>query len=836
MSGARLIEKFCRDSRKKYLNLLSMKDREDVIKLVNALKDKHKPTRLNDTFLFDELEMWVRNQMIYVRPQELSNLSEKSVKKSIESKLKNLKISQVSIERYNSTKIVNMIDFKRRKPGTSIIPPAPENLIKNLLIKHKSFQFDSKIFYQIPVQVALDREKYGPKCMSDMLAYLGFENLPESTMYDLIWYLYLYNHPLKVGLTNAENKYLSKLSREKLVELIKSKSNMLIKGNPGFTRASALFTLNSGIVIPGILETEINSDNYAKAEILPSNLIMYIVKHSEAYHRDKKPKITSTIFLRLMRGPYYSIGQLFYHFYDDIIRVNNKLYIQALYDLYQKHPILTDRIIRDLFSMQRTGFAYYINKYMTDKDSYVNRLINLDNKHELDNIPPLSSIDHPRVYKMLVNTDNTNTVALMSKLLEKYTSMELYMYYDLPETEPSRIYREALILAILVSYTRIRWRFYDNGTCQNSSIENVITLETKSDMDKNDPVNPTFVYGVPGIGMCYQLDELMTAFEPIDGVYKFINPDFNQNNILVNDITNQPVTKEFTTESIQQLRELVYDRLDVIADESESIEYKNSLEKFLLLIDKGLEFKLDTNRQFNIYMQEYRKFDQKQTELVNEFFAWLFIFGMWMRYWRGPMYPWPERRITNISSKDRSKQGRCDAPERDQYVIIQSRVYNMFMEKFSQQGILDWLEKLPIIDYRFNTEQFTVSSIEKITEVITRITIGDYCQGIGGDKIPACAYIYITRKLSEHTLSDSDLVNYLQKYLPLLLDMDRVAVNSLLADFNPTELKPGETQPILIKILLERKKELDTKTSIKLPKFIPRNIEPNVHTSREQDI
>lgn len=840
-----IVKEFCRTRHAPYLNYLTMEDKNDVFKLVDALiRKKYKPrnkSEFSDDTVYYSILVWAELQRNYIRPAELVNLSEKNILKSILDKFKKQKISPARLETcfkhhddYTNTNTITNIVTK--VPDVPITPPTPENLIKNLLAKNNLFQFDSFIFYQIPVQIALEREKYGPKCMSDMLAYLGFENLPENTMYDLLCYLYVYEEPLRTGLTNEENRYLSKLSLEKLTELIRA--NIPPKVNKHvlmFTKASALFTLNSGFTVddffPDNTRDLTKEKSYISVQSMPSNLILYATKHGATKN--------ATPIEKFRTGPYHYVGQIAKN-----LKGEKDIYLEKLYKIYKTNRKIADKIIMDLFLLNNR-LSTLAKHYIPDEhnNSYINNLVKLDNSGIPIISPQFTKNDHLEFYRLIRNDMADRGINFdtnpMEKILENYTTYDLATYYkhDISESNNTREY---LLFKILEMYQDNSWYMYTGNECQNDLLVDPISLDKKSDINKYNPDDPTFVYGIPGVGMCYQLDELMAAFEPIDGVYRFINPDFTGRDTLVDQITGERIGKEFSINCIKNLRHLVYDALDTAQDKLIIIPYKDKLEKFLMLIDKGLEYNSDVAKNLNKMIAQYRSFTLEQTQLVNKVFTWLFMFGMWMRFWRGPGYLWPEERIKLLSEKQREEQGRCDEQERDGYTTIQGRVYTLLREKMTKQGIINWFDKLPMINYKFRTNpniHTTISSYETINQDLEGLFSGKDCQGIGGDIIPTCAYVYITRKLPSNIMSDSDFVLYLEKYLPPILDDESIVVNNLISEFNPTEIKSGESEIKLVTAIKRRKQALSkSHTGIKLPPFDTNKFMPNLHTRREQDV
>jgi hypothetical protein len=351
------------------------------------------------------------------------------------------------------------------------------------------------------------------------------------------------------------------------------------------------------------------------------------------------------------------------------------------------------------------------------------------------------------------------------------------------------------------------WR-WDHDHCQNDNTYNIVENEYHGSMNKNDPSNPTLSYGLLANYRCYQLNELISTWTADNN---FIVPDYHPRNQGIDPTTNRPYASKFPLQSMHQLQQLL----------SESKGY--NVELLSDLITKILKKKSTHN--VTALREEYNNLAQGQRYFIKLFVAWIFLYGMWMRFWKGPGYDWAyDPRDTNV----------CIPSSRDEHILLQNNVYLALRDKWERVPILaKWIKQLPTVDYNFTSKDVEYLP-DTMIHTIDQFLSGIECMGLGGDIFLQTGYYLITSVL------DEDLDTFLSKMLPPLLSIERQIVT--------TQLSPGsEIYPYIqamnhgtyidedirdkIRVLNERNYELNQST-IQLAAFDPTKIVKNKHINR----
>jgi len=63
--------------------------------------------------------------------------------------------------------------------------------------------------------------------------------------------------------------------------------------------------------------------------------------------------------------------------------------------------------------------------------------------------------------------------------------------------------------------------------------------------------------------------------------------------------------------------------------------------------------------------RQYDSFTNNQKEIVHKYIAWLFMYSMWMRFWKGPGFPWPITKVNVRRQLDRITHHRSSPEDRD---------------------------------------------------------------------------------------------------------------------------------------------------------------------------
>lgn len=576
--------------------------------------------------------------------------------------------------------------------------------------------------------------------------------------YDLLWYLFISEDPFRNNLTKKERSYVLKASRNELQEILGDRYN------GASDRASMIFTILSGQIIPAI--------KYGDTEFLNR------YKQIKSYNSDvvyNLAFVANDIMIDHNNGTYNVYGP-----YTNL----------SLYNPSPIESIISNTKNEDFMTMiEKLGIGPIFNlEFMTDLEKIkflqgeISLYHNVFNRDTNIGLPP--------------NLINKNRNEIINIIL-KYTNIELINAYEPRGRWNSRAELIKLICDDILDGPK--WSIHSIQYCTNDDTINVITAESHGETDKHNINDPTLSYGVHKNYRCYQASELEGSFRDYDGIFMFRVPDWIPN-------TNyQP--KEFPIETIKQLKSM-------LEHEQERYNIKGLITK----IQQGLDRLKSANMHSKYLKQQLSQltFEQKQT--IELYLAWMFTYAMWMRFWKGPGYSWPLRKVNVKLESERKKQQRSSPRERDEYIFIQESVRTTIIEMYENDVLLNnWIVSLPTIYYDFETGDATCAT-HNIKETLDKIAIGDYCMGFGSDTILKTAYYYIINVL-DYSPGNS-FNNFIESKLPQLLDLE---YSSIINQLNSIHTESFRSQ------ILNNRLHILQQPIPKQPPFDPSNYQNNVH-------
>ena len=405
------------------------------------------------------------------------------------------------------------------------------------------------------------------------------------------------------------------------------------------------------------------------------------------------------------------------------------------------------------------------------------------------------------------------TIPQINNMLSVYTLKELVDAY-----EPTGTWfdRQTLIDTIANEArgggSRWSWR---HRYCNNDDTINILMGELHSEVNKDDPNDPTLSYGVQKNYRCYQVSELTAAFREYDGGFRFRVPDWTPNLVerpqTINPTTRAPLIADFPIESIHQLQQL-------LRTPPPGYNVTELVDK----IFEGLNTNIDAVRRLRAFKTQYNAFTPEQQYLARLYLAWLFIYGMRMRFWKGPGFPWPTFAVNVLDAIVRQQEHRCSPEDRDEHSFIQQAIRTVFLETYEKDPALRrWIESLPEVRYNFTTGEAYINA-NPIVRLLDDLTLGNVCQGVAGDHVTETAYFLITRmfNIGQKEMFDA----FIAESLPAILEIERQVVNNQLV-----AIKNPNANPTRVRILRERQAAL-AQPIPKLPPFEPKTVKPNVHT------
>ena len=402
----------------------------------------------------------------------------------------------------------------------------------------------------------------------------------------------------------------------------------------------------------------------------------------------------------------------------------------------------------------------------------------------------------------------------ITNMLSVYTLKEIVDAYE-PEGTWSN--RDELIETIALEArggSRWSWR---HSYCNNDDTLNILEVEPHGKVDKGDPTDPTLSYGVQKNYRCYQLSELAATFTDYDGAFIFRVPDWTapgpNRPTQIDPTTGAPLISEFPLESIRQLQQLL-----------QNPPPGYNVNTLTAKIQEGLAVNTEANMRVRALKAQYDKFTPEQQYLAKLYLVWLFVYGMWMRFWKGPGFPWPTFRVDVLDARAREREQRCSPEDRDEHSFIQQAIRTAFVETYEKDRTLrTWIESLPAVRYNFRNGDAHINT-EPISHLLDRLMLGGECQGFAGDDVAQTGYYLITRMFNLNKVGMFDAL--IAEMLPPILNIEQQVVNNQLAAIK----NPNANADVIRRVRVLRERQAALAQPIpKLPIFEPARVEHNIH-------
>ena len=584
--------------------------------------------------------------------------------------------------------------------------------------------------------------------------------------YDLYWYICISSDPINIPV--GRRSFLHHIASLSVLEL----RTLLGNNYDGpLDHASMLFAAFSGQKVPFSDETE---ERYQQVVSYNPSIVYNLAFKTYSM-------IDDTIGTYSLIGPYRYLSQQRPAPIENLIfdiRIDE---VERLIEKYDIGPIL-----RRCETDTQHGVVE-----ITDPEERLNYL-----KNDLSG--------YNRVFTREVGTQlppnliDRNREEILD-ILSIYTNMELINNYE-PRTQ--WFSRSQLLNIIADDILGIRtWSILAHGYCTNDDSMNIMTGESHSEVDKDNLNDPTLSYGVHKNYRCYQCEELAASFREYNGVFMFMVPDWLEG--VRDPVTNQQLDKEFSIESMKQLKRLL---------ELYPINDNGLLDK----ISEGLQLISSAKMRTAKLRNEYLTFSDDRKRIVNLYISWMFMYGMWMRFWKGPGYQWPLKKVNVRAVSNRDI--RASPEERDEHVFIQDGIRADIIEMYENDvGLKEWIDNLPAIYYDFSTNESSVASYT-VKSTLDKIALGNMCMGFGSDTIMKTAYVYISEILQHPVGNEFD--TFILQSLPQLQDLEYEKITNL--------LETSDKRSVRYTILNNRLRRLQNPIRT-LDKFDPANYQNNVH-------
>lgn len=591
-------------------------------------------------------------------------------------------------------------------------------------------------------------------------------------VYNLLWYLCISENPLGNNLTEQEIKHLVSLDVSQLRELFASALNY----NGAQDRASLLFTALSGQVIPDPGNSVLASRYNEVKNYQPT------IVYNLAFNQHRIIDHTNGVYS--IHPPYIYLSQQPVSLVETLIATVNT---EDSDDIIERFGIGSN----DEISAASSSPALLATMTQDEKFRFIQGELSL--YHNVVTRP--AGMLQPPVLAGKTRDEIAN-------LTSYYTNVELIQAYE-PRGNWSS--RNELIKLIQDDVTgTARWSFV-NKYCTNDDTMNIMSGEQHGDINKDDIEDPTLSFGVHKNYRCYQVSELEGSFREYDGTFMFHVPDWTQG--AIDSITGTPLAREFPVDSIKQLHILL-----------QRFEGRYNVVGLIGKIEEGLNILKSARMQTLHFKRQYDGFTPEQKIIVDKYLAWMFMYAMWMRFWKGPGHPWPVSKVNVRRESERNRAHRSSPEERDEHVFVQEAVRTSIIESYENDPmLLEWINALPAIYYDFDTGDAKCASYP-IKQILDRIALGDYCMGFGSDTILKTSYHYIINMLDKR--QGVPFNDFITSMFPSILDLEYRVVT--------TQLDSVTREGVRHRVLNARLQNLQQPIPVQ-PGFDPSNYQNNMH-------
>ena len=144
-------------------------------------------------------------------------------------------------------------------------------------------------------------------------------------------------------------------------------------------------------------------------------------------------------------------------------------------------------------------------------------------------------------------------------------------------------------------------------------------------------------------------------------------------------------------------------------------------------------------------------------QLVQDYILWLFLLGMYMRFWKGPGFAFPMQWVEGGGGAER-----CELKVRDDNTGMMFGTRTALLEGASPD-LEKWLLSLPRVRYDFRTGAVAAGQ-ETINFVVEEAQAGNFCLADASDHMLRTSYYYALKILN---MSNEDFNTFLRETLQI---------------------------------------------------------------------
>jgi len=525
-------------------------------------------------------------------------------------------------------------------------------------------------------------------------------------------YYYIYGNVGDLNIPYEIKSYVSGLSVSQLMEILSSFRNGLSLQRLSQRKSILTYNVLTGSFGKGQLSITIEDNRYKKIKSLPPDIVW---KLALAYEIER-----SISFL----GPYEYVASKRVAMEDYLIYIlqnNDNSSVLKIFDILQLLPFNEDPNI--------SGNTDIVTSYILSIVKWIDPVLTRPN--ELNDPPEIFGMDDEE--------------ALIT--LTKYTDKELERFYDMSGISFFSDSRDDRIEDIIKQSRKgLRWT-RSHKICSNGDLLEIIDIAPRYSII-NDKKNKEYrdkiwlSYGTPRNHACYSIDELIESFrvDSEDNLFHFHNPDGSS---------------DFNIYSMKLLSSYLKELIGMMVTNRRA-----SMKQLVSIIDNGIISIRQSNKRIEKYAMDYQSMTPDEQNLVLQYFAWLFVFGMYNRYWKGPPNEYPN--LFNYNPDDKCTQEQRELVSQ----FAAEPLFNDILKKArgyllnNSSSLYDWIINLPRIRYDWSSNDYYISLSGQETEttdianrndliysMIIKTLQGNYCESALSDIAIQSSYAYLTKAI-----------------------------------------------------------------------------------------
>jgi len=203
-----------------------------------------------------------------------------------------------------------------------------------------------------------------------------------------------------------------------------------------------------------------------------------------------------------------------------------------------------------------------------------------------------------------------------------------------------------------------------------------------------------------------------------------------------------------------------------------------------MIVSLGLEYHNLVSRKVTELKNTYINFNDQERSLITLYIFWLFTFGQYARFWKGPGHPYHVERMNfAYLPVERQRPEFCTPYHRDVLSNIQQVIYKTILYNLSllpnSEATISWVKNLPVVRYNIELDEAVISASNEITNIdsiLRKAENGQLCMMFTSDSTIETSFFLARRVLG---IGSTDMFNAeLRRILPVLRNLERDIVAS----------------------------------------------------------